>query len=70
VYDDPDLLAENPIMADLHAALSSTRLRPQSPAYRALSEAIFGEIHKMLQGEQDAATTATLIQRRLETLLR
>jgi ABC-type glycerol-3-phosphate transport system substrate-binding protein len=70
VYHDPDLLAENPIMADLQAALSNTRLRPQSPAYRALSEAIFGEVHKMLRGEQDAAATATLIQRRLETLLR
>ena len=70
VYHDPDLLAENPILGDLQAALANTRLRPQSPAYRPLSEAIFTEVHKMLQGEQDAATTASLIQRRLETLLR
>jgi multiple sugar transport system substrate-binding protein len=70
VYHDPDLLVEKPLFQDLHAALSSTRARPQSPAYRALSEAIYTEVHKMLQAEQDAATTATIIQRQLETILR
>jgi maltose-binding protein MalE len=70
VYHDPELLAEKPIFKDLHAAFSSTRIRPQSPAYRALSEAIYTEVHRMLQGEQDAAPTATTIQRQLETILR
>jgi ABC-type glycerol-3-phosphate transport system substrate-binding protein len=70
VYQDPDLLAEKPIFRDLHAALSNTRGRPQSPAYLALSETIYTEVHKMLQAEQDAATTATHIQHQLETLLR
>lgn len=70
VYHDPGLLDEEPIFEDLQSALSNTRARPQSPAYRALSEAIYTEVHKMLQGEQDAATTATTIQRQLETILR
>jgi multiple sugar transport system substrate-binding protein len=69
VYRDAELLAEEPIFQDLHTALSNTRVRPQSPAYLALSEAIYTEVNRMLQAEQDAATTATIIQRRLEAIL-
>jgi multiple sugar transport system substrate-binding protein len=69
VYRDPELLAEKPVFQDLQTTLSATRPRPQSPAYLALSEAIFSEVNKMLQAEQDAATTAAIIQRRLEAIL-
>jgi trehalose/maltose transport system substrate-binding protein len=69
VYHDPELLAEQPIFQDLQTALANTRGRPQSPAYLALSEAIWAEVNKMLRAEQDAATTAAIIQRRLESIL-
>ena len=70
VYHDDELLAQDPIFQDLHAALSATRPRPKSPSYAALSRVIFTEVNKMLQTEQDAAATATTIQRQLETILR
>ena len=69
VYSDAQLLAEDPSFRDLHAALSVTRPRPQSPAYAEMSEAIYTEVNRMLLGEQDAATTAVNVQHRLEAIL-
>jgi multiple sugar transport system substrate-binding protein len=66
-YQAARLLAAEPFSEDLYASVSSARHRPHSVAYPALSEVIYGEVHKMLAGEQDAATTATAIQHRLET---
>ena len=70
VYQDARLLAEKPALAHLRAALDPARLRPSSPAYAQISEAIYTEVNAMLLGTQDAATTAANIQRRLETSLR
>ncbi len=69
VYDDTQLLAEEPYFHDLLAALAVTRPRPQSPAYAELSEAIYTEVNRLLLGEQDAATTAANVQHRLEAIL-
>lgn len=70
VYFEPELLAQDPVYADLYAALSASWSRPQSPAYLAISEAIFSETHTMLMGEQDVAAAAANIQRRIEAALR
>jgi multiple sugar transport system substrate-binding protein len=66
VYQDPKLLATDPVFGDLLAGLATTRPRPQSPAYLEISEAIYTEVNKMLQGEQGAAETAENVQRRTE----
>lgn len=66
VYQDARLLAEKPVLADLRDALAPARLRPQSPVYPQISEAIYTQVNAMLQGTQDVATTAGNIQRRLE----
>jgi ABC-type glycerol-3-phosphate transport system substrate-binding protein len=69
IYEDGDLLATEPTLQALYAALSVTRPRPQSAHYAELSEIIYSEVNAMLRGEQDAATTAAQVQRRLERLL-
>jgi multiple sugar transport system substrate-binding protein len=69
VYADAALLASAPYYADLHAALSKARPRPRTPAYAEISNAIFTEVNLMLKGEQDAATTASMIQGRMEEIL-
>jgi multiple sugar transport system substrate-binding protein len=69
VYADADLLASAPYYADLHAALSEARPRPQTPEYPEISTAIFTEVNLMLKGEQDAATTASMVQGRMEEIL-
>lgn len=69
IYQDPDLLAQDPFLAELHPALLATRPRPQVPDYARLSEAIYTEVHRMLQGAQDPAATARNMQACLEELL-
>lgn len=69
VYLEPELLAQDPAYAGLYAALSTSRPRPQSPAYLAISEAIFSETHTMLMGEQDVAAAVANIQRRIEAAI-
>ena len=70
VYQDAEVLAESPFTRDLHAALSITRARPQSQAYPQLSEAIYTEVAKLLQGRQTVTTTAANAQDRIEAISR
>jgi multiple sugar transport system substrate-binding protein len=67
VYHDQKLGDGDPFFAALHAALSAARPRPRSVAYQDLSAAIYGEVNKMLAGEQDVATTAANAQRGIES---
>lgn len=68
VYLDAGLLADAPAFGALHAALSATRPRPQSPVYPEISAIIYTEVHTMLRGEQSVEATATAIQRRLRAV--
>jgi multiple sugar transport system substrate-binding protein len=70
VYHNAELLAQDPVFSELLTGLSASRPRPQSPAYLEISEAIYSEVNRMLQGRQDAAATAETIQRRIEEALR
>jgi multiple sugar transport system substrate-binding protein len=67
VYRDPALGDDAPFYAALEAALSDARPRPRSVAYQDLSAAIYGEVNKMLAGEQDVAATAANAQRGIES---
>ena len=69
VYGDHDLLAADPSLQQLHAALSASRPRPQTARYAELSEAIYMEVNRMLNGKQDSETTVTNIQLSLEAVL-
>ena len=69
VYRDEELLQARPALRSFYDAVSLARPRPPSPAYRAISEAIYTEVNALLRGEQDAAATAAAVQARLEATL-
>lgn len=69
-YLDTDMLASQPFIADLPAALSAARPLPQTEVYAALAETISRNVHELLTGTQDAATTAGQIQHDIEAALR
>jgi multiple sugar transport system substrate-binding protein len=69
VYADAALLDSAPYYESMHAALSETRPRPQTPAYAEVSKTIFTEVNRMLKGEQDAVAAASIIQGRIEETL-
>jgi multiple sugar transport system substrate-binding protein len=69
VYRDEELLQARPALRDFYAAVSLARPRPSSPAYPAISEAIYTEVNALLRGEQDAVATAAAVQARLEATL-
>lgn len=68
-YQDPGLLAQNPLLGELYPALQVTRPRPQVTDYPRFSEAIYSEVHGLLEGSQDPAETARNVQARLEAIL-
>jgi ABC-type glycerol-3-phosphate transport system substrate-binding protein len=67
--EDAELLTTRPIYEDLHAALLVARPRPRTVPYASVSEAIFSEVHAMLNGELGPEQTAQNIQHRLEEIL-
>lgn len=68
-YQDPDMLARNPILGEVYPALLAARPRPQVADYPRLSEAIYTEVNGLLEGSQDPAATARNVQARLEEVL-
>jgi multiple sugar transport system substrate-binding protein len=69
VYSDHDWLAADPSLQHLHAALSASQPRPQTAVYPELSEVIYSEVNRMLDGKQDVETTAANIQLRLQAVI-
>ena len=68
-YGDQALLAERPALRPFHEAVTGAQPRPQSPAYAAISEAIYTQVNALLRGEQDAATAASTVQAEIEAAL-
>jgi multiple sugar transport system substrate-binding protein len=68
VYKDLTSGGDGP-WSTLYRALSLARPRPRTPKYARLSPIIYTEVHRMLAGEQDAATTAARAQRQAESLI-
>ena len=68
-FDDDALLADQPHLADVHAALLVSRPRPRTAAYEQVSEAIYSEAHAMLNAAQSPEQTAQKIEHRLEAIL-
>lgn len=68
-YQDPDTLAQNPVLGEVYPTLLAARPRPQVADYPRLSEAIYTEVNGLLEGSQDPTATARNVQARLEELL-
>jgi multiple sugar transport system substrate-binding protein len=66
---DAQLLSTQPVYKEYHAALLVARPRPRVAPYANVSEAIYSEVHAMLNGEQSPEQTVARIQNRLEEIL-
>jgi multiple sugar transport system substrate-binding protein len=71
VYDDPQVKKKYPFASDLKAAVEQGQVRPVSPVYPLITEAIYNNVHDALQGKaepQAALDTMTAdIEKALET---
>jgi multiple sugar transport system substrate-binding protein len=70
VFEDPELLAANPALADLQQALAAAVLRPLSPVYAQLSDLLYREVNTAITGDQPASTAMRELQNNSERLLR
>jgi multiple sugar transport system substrate-binding protein len=52
-YDDPEVQKKNPFAADLKAAVEQGQVRPVSPVYPQITEAIYTNVHEALQGKAE-----------------
>jgi multiple sugar transport system substrate-binding protein len=69
IYGNEELLEARPALRSFYDAVVLARPRPQSPAYPAISEAIYTEVNALLREEEDAATAAATIQAQIEAAL-
>ena len=69
VFDDPELLAANPVLADLKAALGDSVLRPLTPIYAQLSDLLYRELNNVITGGMSAQPAMTQLQINSERLL-
>jgi multiple sugar transport system substrate-binding protein len=53
VYDDPEVQKKNAFAPDLKAAVEQGQVRPVSPVYPLITEAIFTNVHDALQGKAE-----------------
>jgi multiple sugar transport system substrate-binding protein len=70
VFEDPELLAANPVLADLQQALAAAVLRPLSPVYAQLSDLLYRDVNTVITGDQPAPSAMRELQSNSERLLR
>jgi len=70
VFEDPELLAANPALADLQLALAAAVLRPLSPVYAQLSDLLYRNVNTAITGERSAPMAMQQLQLNSERLLR
>lgn len=56
LFDDPELVAQRPLLPVLRAALEQVVLRPTTPAYAQLSDILQRQLSTVIAGERPAAT--------------
>jgi multiple sugar transport system substrate-binding protein len=70
-YDDPEVQKKNPFASDLKAAVEQGQVRPVSPVYPQITEAIYTNVHDALQGNADPKAAleemSSQIEKALET---
>jgi len=69
VFEDPELLAANPVLAELEQALSAAVLRPLTPIYAQLSDLLYREMNAVITGEVQPAPAMQQLQSNSERLL-
>jgi multiple sugar transport system substrate-binding protein len=69
VFEDPELLAANPALADLQEALTAAVLRPLSPVYAQLSDLLYRDVNTVITGDRPVSTGMRELQLNSERLL-
>ena len=68
-YDDPEVQKEYAFASDLKAAVEQGQVRPVSPVYPQISEAIYTNVHAALQGNTDPKAALETMQSDIEKAL-
>ena len=69
LFEDPELLAANPVLAELKLALGDAVLRPLTPIYAQLSDLLYREINGVITGGVQAQPAMAQLQTNSERLL-
>src|SRR5690606_27317483 len=69
LYDDPELLAAQPHLAELREVLDGARSRPVTPRYAQLSQMLQGELSAVVTGLKTPADALAAAQREAERIL-
>ena len=69
VFNDPELLAANPVLAELKLALGDAVLRPLTPIYAQLSDLLYRDVNAVFSGAVEPAPAMQQLQTNSERLL-
>ena len=69
LFNDPELLAANPVLGELKLALSDAVLRPLTPIYAQLSDLLYRELNSVITGGIQPEPAMDQLQRNSERLL-
>ena len=69
VFNDPELLATNPVLAELQQALNAAVLRPLTPVYAQLSDLLYRDLNSVITGDVQPAPAMEQVQTNSERLL-
>ena len=69
VFNDPELLATNPVLAELQQALNAAVLRPLTPVYAQLSDLLYRDLNSVITGDLRPAPAMQQVQSNSERLL-
>ena len=69
VFEDPELLAANPVLAELKEALADAVLRPLTPIYAQLSDLLYRDVNAVFTGGVQPAPAMEQLQTNSERLL-
>jgi multiple sugar transport system substrate-binding protein len=69
VFNNPMLLEENPVLAELQEALAASVLRPITPVYAQLSDLLYRSLNTVITDASDAGTAMTQLQTNSTRLL-
>jgi multiple sugar transport system substrate-binding protein len=68
-YDDPAAVKANPFAPDLKKAIEQGQVRPVSPVYPQINEAINTNVHDALQGKADPKSALSTMKSEIEKAL-
>ena len=70
LFDDPELVAERPLLPELRQALEQAVLRPLNPGYAQLSDILQRQLSALITGRGDPAVAMARAARESDLLLR